>query len=62
MQRPIKLLGLSVGLGGVFYLIWRWQQSRKWWHQIHFRFVHTFFYFPTTGKSNAYFEKYQKSF
>ena len=43
MQRPIKLLGLSVGLGGVLYLIWRWQQSRKWWQQIHFRFVQAYF-------------------
>ena len=39
MQRPIKLLGLSVGLGGILYFIWRWQQARKWYQQIHFRFV-----------------------
>ena len=39
--------GKSGGGGGFGVLCcefrWRCQQSRKWWHQIHFRFVHAFF-------------------
>ena len=39
--------GKSGGGGGFGVLCcefrWRYQQSKKWWHQIHFRFVHAFF-------------------